>query len=185
MRGMAFGEGGGARRPGAGGTMRGRGHGAGRHSAGVIVHDGEGKVLLGLHRDGWTSFAGKGEGGETPRETALREFAEETLFVLGDRLHVDAAPAVTSLTPSGRAFYMFSARTPHDTSLEEDFERVRQSRRYASTEGCDETCALRWFDADELSRVRVRPSFRADLDRILATVLPSASQPDAVLLPST
>ena len=138
----------------------------------MIVHDGEGKVLLGLHRDGWTSFAGKGEGDETPRETAVRECAEETLFVMGGRLDVDDAPAVTSLTPSGRAFYMFSARTPHDASLEEEFERARGSGKYASVEGCDETRALRWFDEEELASVRVRPSFRADLDRILSIVLP-------------
>lgn len=155
------------------------------HSAGVLVHDGAGRVLLGLHRDGWTSFAGKAEPGETPRQTALRECGEETLFVLGDGLEVEEAPALTSRTPSGRAFHMYAARLARGGRGERAdagddvcaaFARARASGRYGGVEGCDETRELRWFEAHDLDRVRVRPSFRADLARLLEAARARAVQ---------
>ena len=35
------------------------------HGAGVLVHDGGARVLLALHKDGWTTLSGKSEGKET------------------------------------------------------------------------------------------------------------------------
>ena len=159
------------------------------HSAGVLVHDGAGRVLLGLHRDGWTSFAGKAEPGETPRQTALRECGEETLFVLGDGLDVEAAPALTSRTPSGRAFHMYAARLAREGQGAAEggvcaaFARARASGRYGGVAGCDETRELRWFEPHELDGVRVRPSFRADLARLLEAARIRGGAPSAPYQP--
>lgn len=144
------------------------------HGAGVFVHDGRGRVLLGLQRDGWTTFAGKAEPGEAPRQTALRECHEETLFVLSKHLQVSETPSFTSKTPTGRPFYLFSAHTPHDETLPDAFAQFRMSRRFAHLPGCRETRALRWFGIAGLlsgrTKVRMRPSFRAELAEISAAL---------------
>lgn len=141
------------------------------HGAGVIVHSGRGHLLLGLHRDGWTTFAGKAEPDETPRQTALRELGEETLFVLQDApLRLTAEPLLSSTTPAGRPFFLYGALLERDEALPVAFEEARASRRHAATPGCDETKALRWFGLAELQKSRLRPSFRADVDRIVAAI---------------
>lgn len=139
------------------------------HGAGVIVHDGHGHLLLGLHRDGWTTFAGKAEPGETPQQTALREFGEETLFVLQGAT-LSAEPLLSSATPAGRPFYLYGVTVERDEALPKAFAAVRASRRHAATPGCAETRALRWFGAAEVQKSRLRPSFRADVERIVAAV---------------
>jgi 8-oxo-dGTP pyrophosphatase MutT (NUDIX family) len=144
------------------------------HGAGVLVHDGHRRLLLGLHRDGWTTFAGKAEPGETPQETALRECGEETLFVLPASLSLSAEPLFTSRTPGGRPFYLYGVAgrifDKEAAALPGTFAAVRRSRRYAATPGCGETRALRWFGFDELRTARLRPSFRTDVQRIVAVL---------------
>lgn len=140
------------------------------HGAGVVVHDGAGHVLLGLQRDGWSSFAGKGEAGETPEQTAVRECGEETLFVLQDRLPALGPPIMTSVTPRGVAFHLFEAKVPHDSMLPTRFDAVRRSQRFLHVKGCRETRHVRWFRVDRLHEVRLRPSFRTDLGCIVAAL---------------
>lgn len=141
------------------------------HSAGVVVHDGNGRLLLGLQRDGWSSFAGKGETGETPRQTALREFGEETLFLFGDdRLDVSHTPLTVSTTPRGRTFYLYDAVTRHDPGLAQTFDALRSSKRYHEWKGCRETEKIGWFPVHTLSTLRLRPSFRQDLAGIVAAL---------------
>lgn len=141
------------------------------HGAGVIIHDGQGRLLLGLQRDGWSTFAGKGEAGETPRQTAMRECGEETLFVLADdRLDVAEHPLITSTTPRGRTFHLYQARTPYDSLLPQTFDDVRTSKMYNEWRGCRETQKLGWFRVHELRTLRLRPSFRQDLDQIVAAL---------------
>ncbi|WP_432062446.1 nucleotide triphosphate diphosphatase NUDT15 [Streptomyces sp. S1] len=50
--------------------------------AGIVVTDGSGRVLLGLHRSGvWELPGGKVEPGESVEAAAVRELAEETALV--------------------------------------------------------------------------------------------------------
>lgn len=144
------------------------------HSAGVIVHDGKGRLLLGLQRDGWSSFSGKAEEGETPRQTAVRECAEETLHTLLDApFTIGQTPLLTSVTPSGRTFYLFEGRLPYDPDIERRFASVRSSGVYATHTGCQETRRVRWYRTDSLDRVRLRSSFHTDAARIVAAIRPT------------
>ena len=144
-----------------------------RDAAGVLVHDGAGHVLLGLQRGGWSSFSGKSEAWDaTPRDTALRECDEETLYVLHDavRACVPADPTLVSHTPSGKVFRLFEARIPMDRSVEQRFECVRRSGAHARAVGCGETRRVRWFHVHELGGVKLRRSLANDLHRLVALV---------------
>jgi 8-oxo-dGTP pyrophosphatase MutT (NUDIX family) len=137
------------------------------HSAGVLIHDGRGHVLLGLQRGRWASFSGKAEPGETPAQTATRECHEETLFVLGERLRdLDAHPRLESITPKGHVFHLYVLRLEHDAALPGAFERVRAAQTYRTAAGCNETDALMWLRWDDLPRLRLRSSLRNDLARV-------------------
>lgn len=143
--------------------------------AGVVLHDGDGRILLGMQRDGWSTFAGKSEGDETPWQTARRECNEETLFVLSAKLEESPmAELMTSSTPSGMRFHLFALQIPYDATLPTQFEDVRKSCVHAQRPGCAETRALRWFRADELvqpaAHLKLRPSFQIDVGRIVASV---------------
>lgn len=137
-----------------------------RHGAGVIVHDGAGKVLLGLQKDGWASFGGKAENAETPVETARRECGEETLFVISCVDH-PLVPMMTSVTPRGRAFHLFSMRIAHDPGVVQRFDAARDSGEYAARRECCETRQIGWFALEDVSRLTLRPSFRADVAVII------------------
>lgn len=141
------------------------------HSAGIVVHDGCGRLLLGLQRGGWSSFSGKSERAESPKETARRECDEETLFVL--RGHIAAATLDTPLvstTPSGGVFHLYFLQIPHIPNLPRAFDAARRSGEFAHMDGCAETKRLSWFTQRDLPLVRLRVPFRMDLSRILECV---------------
>lgn len=170
--------------------------GSQKYSAGVLVHDGCGNVLLGCHRDGWTSFSGKcePEDGGLPRRTAMRECREETLGVLGEEVlsaSIADVPFLVSHTPSGRPFYLFEAVLPSSPDVSARFECTKASRLSVAPETIEST-ALRWFRSGELLHahrcvgagaatvgraqrkrrrgVWLRPSFAADLQEILSSL---------------
>jgi 8-oxo-dGTP diphosphatase len=85
--------------------------------AGVLLRDARGRVLMQLRdafpevaRGGWwTLFGGGVEPGETLREAALREFAEETGVALDPAAPRPLARMLSS-GPSRRRLYFFEAR---------------------------------------------------------------------------
>ena len=137
-----------------------------RHAAGMLIHDGKGMVLLGLHREGWTTFSGKMMEGETPYETALRECHEETAYSI-DVCDREADRPMLSTSPRGLQFYLYPVRVPFDRSVPGRFRA--NLARYSHLPECRETRRLAWFHWDRLPR-RLRPSFAKDLDAMRAHV---------------
>ena len=130
-----------------------------RHAAGMLIHDGKDKVLLGLHRDGWTTFSGKMKDGETPFDTALRECREETAYSV-DVCERHAGRPMLSTSPRGLQFFLYPVEVPYDSTVPGRFRT--NLVRYAHLPECQETRKLAWFHWDRLPR-RLRPSFAKDL----------------------
>ena len=156
------------------------------HGAGVFIHDGEGRVLLGKRKDGWTTFSGRAENEETPLETATRECAEETLSTLKDVVNAstieqctDSKLPLVTLTPGGRAFYLYIVRIGYDATLPTRFSRNRRSSAYEDRRECMEMSRVGWFAISELQNVRLRASLSADLADILQRVRESGDSGDS------
>ena len=127
---------------------------ADRWAAGVLpvsMHDGVPVVLLGLDaadKGGkWSDFAGGGEPCDpTPRDTALRELAEET----GGAVHLTPAALdrplleLRDVTPSGKSLHRYVVRVPYDPDLPGRFRGSKD----------DEKAALAWFPLDALPPLR-------------------------------
>ena len=153
-------------------------------SAGIVICDGLGSLLLSRQASGWTTFSGKNEGDEWPRATAIRECLEESLCVLDATFletHVPSLPTYVSHTPRGHAFYLFVVRAdptlfPYD--LANEFRARRHGGRYDASPGFQESRDLRWFQVRDLARVRLRHSFAADLHDIAALPIVGASPRD-------
>ena len=63
--------------------------------------------LLGYERGSWSGFVGGSEENETIRETALREFHEETKLIFKDYpIHLNFI-FNTDITPSGKTVYIW------------------------------------------------------------------------------
>ena len=137
-----------------------------RHAAGMLIHDGNGKVLLGLHRDGWTTFSGKMKDGETPFDTALRECREETAYSVDVRER-DAGRPMLSTSPRGLRFFLYPVEVPYDSAVPGRFRA--NLLRYSHLPECQETRKLAWFRWDQLPR-RLRPSFAKDLEAMRSHV---------------
>lgn len=142
------------------------------HGAGVLIHDGRGRILLGLRKDGWTSFSGGAEDNETPEQTALRECAEETLYTLeppvtAETLKVDPGGPLITKTPSGREFHLFLVRIDYDPTLGAKFGKARASVEFATRRECLEMSKIQWFGTAELTGLKLRLPLSQNLAEIL------------------
>lgn len=142
------------------------------YSAGIMVYDSNGRVLLGLQRGYWSSFSGKSEYGETPRETARRELNEETLYTMKNEMASEKLDSVMiSETPRGNFFYMFFMRFEGDgTHVKQRFQDNRTSKEYCDIAGCDETQRLSWFSRKDIHKIRIRPSLVKDMNYIFRII---------------
>jgi 8-oxo-dGTP diphosphatase len=123
----------------------------------VIVVDGEGRVLLQQRDDDippagygrWSIPGGRREGDETPRETALREFAEETGIRLTRLRFVEVASG--ERTPPGvpPRLHVFFA----DDDVPEEAVEVREG------------LAFRYFSPAEIAGLPMNPATQAILAR--------------------
>lgn len=136
------------------------------HSAGVLPYSADVRVLVGSQRRQWTSLAGTARPGETPIETAAREFHEETAGLFGVDVVKDRIAAVeplVSITPSGRSFYLFCIRMSPNDAHAAEHRRLRLASVQASHLEMDE---IRWIALDELRGHALRGPFRRDFARI-------------------
>jgi len=137
------------------------------HAAGVLPFAGR-QVLLGLEKRGWSAFSGTGAPHETPTETAARELSEETARILHvDQADLAASQCIVTFTPMRREFYLYLVDMTRGASLEDvaaEFQRRRQGTAEAPLREKLRVC---WFDLHEVGRLRLAPSFCADLGRIV------------------
>ena len=124
--------------------------------AGLLLYN-KASVLLGLHSEGWTTLSGKSTLHETPRQTATREFHEETCHAF-DAQRVSAwvchSREFVSTTPSGKRFHLFCVETP-DVSLD-GFAPGRNA----------EIKQRAWMRWGEVPRARLRAALARDLRAI-------------------
>jgi 8-oxo-dGTP pyrophosphatase MutT (NUDIX family) len=136
------------------------------HAAGVLPFVGD-RVLLGLEQRGWSAFSGTGALGETPPQTAARELSEETARLLYvDGAELAASRCIVTVTPMRRRFhlYLVDMLGAGLGDVAAEFQQRRQCTTEAALREKQRVC---WFDLHELERLRLAPSFRADLGRIL------------------
>jgi len=134
-------------------------------SAGILPYDGD-YIFVGLQAEGWTTFSGKSKIAETPVNTAIREFCEETagLFSVLDVKEVisDVKPIVMS-TPRGYCFYLYCVNIKRDTEHASRFETLRNSQTRPESLEMRE---VEWIKIDELEHKRLRNAFRSDYLKI-------------------
>jgi len=164
------------------------------HAAGVLPFAGR-QVLLGLEKRGWSAFSGTGAPHETPAKTASRELSEETARILHvDQADLAASQCIVTVTPMRRAIYLYLVDMTRCASLE-DMAIEFQWRHQGTTEApLREKLRVCWFDLDEVGRLRLAPSFRADLSRIITAFhvhqmrmgpsRPAAPAPAALVAPA-
>ena len=147
----------------------------------VALHNGEVFFLLGKEssrRGGWSDFGGSKEGRETPRQTAIREGAEEldgffgTGKVLSDRVR-DNHLVTTRI--KGFATYLF--QVPYDPYLPGYFEGhhalMRKNLAAAvGRKGMFEKSEIAWFTPNQLRNAFpvLRPFYREVASGILRSL---------------
>ena len=123
----------------------------------VILFDREGRVLLQQRDDDvppagygrWAIPGGRREGGETPRETALREFEEETGVCLR-RLRFFETITREGLHPHALHIFFADDEVPQDAIQ------------------CFEGLQFRYWHPSEAANLPMNPVTRANLERFLA-----------------
>lgn len=132
-------------------------------ASGYLVRDG--KVLLVHHNkfDKWVPPGGHIEDGETPAETVVREFLEETGLI------VEALPALPPVfsgddnaTPIPLPFHMDLEREGFDVPHIGHFYFVRDTgERGEATHQASELFAIDWFGQNDLESLQTFDQVRA------------------------
>jgi len=146
-----------------------------KFAAGVVPYliiENQYYFLLGLERSNnkWSGFVGKSEIGETPQETALREFNEETSLLFKNNLQfvyskLNLTEPVLETTPSGNVAYIwFIHFPPHIISM--DFSEFHFNQSKIKDRHFKEKSNLRWFT---LSQIRNGPILNCLKQTILRT----------------
>jgi 8-oxo-dGTP pyrophosphatase MutT (NUDIX family) len=132
------------------------------HSAGVLPFF-DNKILLGREERGWSAFSGKSEGDETPLETAVREFQEETANIFADVAILETA-CLKSITPRGIPFFLFLScfKTP----CVDANEQFQIQRRLTKNQREMEKRELMWVNVDDIYSIQLSKSFAMEWLRI-------------------
>lgn len=131
----------------------------------MVVYSDDGHILLGRERDGWSCFVGKMEYGETPLQTATREFREETCdcFPVPPLSYEDC---IVSRSPRGKQVYLFFCSLPREDngSLHTRFSLSAST----TTDPCKlEKFQLKWFTYNDTTSIKIRPCFQRDFPTVL------------------
>ena len=129
--------------------------------SGVILFDGDGRVLLQQRDDDvppagygrWAIPGGRREGDESPRDTALREFEEETGVVLKRLRFFRTFDRSPELPLRPERLHLFFA--------DDDVPQQQV--------GCYEGLQMRYWSPAEAADLPMNPATRALLDRFLAS----------------
>lgn len=148
--------------------------GAGRESAGILLYRRapQGIVVLLAHpggpfwkgrdRGAWSIPKGEVAPGEDPRETALREFEEET----GARPHGPLRPLGTVRQKGGKLVHAWAAEGDLDPArARSNLVEIEWPRGSGRRIAFPEVDRLAWFDLDT-ARERINPAQAALLDRL-------------------
>lgn len=134
------------------------------HCAGVfVISPCSHFILLGKEPRGWSAFSGKRELGETPRETAKREFNEETAFLF-ENIDIPDRPFLVSSTPSKKMFYFFLLDIEIEDEVNQKFIEKRDNYISVFTKEKSELRWWSWKDA-EVSK-EMAPAFHKDIKAI-------------------
>ena len=147
------------------------------------VHNGQLFFLLGKERGrrgGWSDFGGSREGTETPRQTAIREGAEELDGFLGvGQVLSDRVRDNHLLTVRIRGFSTYVFQIPYDPYLPDYFAGCsalmkKSLPQHIGKKGLFEKAAIAWYTEDQLraSYAVLRPFYR----EVARTVLRSAQR---------
>jgi len=109
--------------------------------------------LLGLEKRGWSGFVGSSEPGESPIDTAIREFNEESALIFSNyQLHdklVTVSPIVEK-TPTGKTVYLWFIDFPKEIiGIESQFE-INKSK--LNKREYHEKSKLKWFNFYEIRK---------------------------------
>ena len=104
--------------------------------------------LLGLEKRGWSGFVGSSEPGETPPQTALREFNEESAMIFSNyKINLTTSPIVEK-SPTGKTVYLWFIDFPKEIiGIESQFE-INKSK--LNKKEYHEKSKLKWFNFYEI-----------------------------------
>jgi 8-oxo-dGTP pyrophosphatase MutT (NUDIX family) len=105
--------------------------------------------LLGLERSNnkWSGFVGGSESGETPKETAIREFHEETKLVFEDIPILLGDPSFIDLTSTGKKVYLWFIEMGYNENINSHFKSKRLTGSHFN-----EKSELKYFSLKEIVR---------------------------------
>ena len=130
-------------------------------AAGIIPYIHGPQFLLGLEKSNnkWSGFVGGSETGETPIETALREFNEETCMIFKDHeaffySKLTTTQPVIETTPSGKIVYLWFIKCPASL-FGLDFNQFYINQRLTDNRYLKEKSQLVLFDLQEIKSYKV------------------------------
>ncbi len=133
------------------------------YSAGILPYCNE-FVLIGREERGWSGFSGKCESGETPKETAVREFNEETAHIFKGVKISKNTICISTSTPKKYKFYLYLVKFDnYDTELNSIFLKSRVSTTNPAEK---EKTELKWVHLDDIGSLDLSQAFRKDLKDI-------------------
>jgi len=120
--------------------------------------------LLGLERSNnkWSGFVGGSEPGETPKETAVREFHEETKLIFENVPILLNEPSFIDRTSKGKKVYLWFVTMDYNENINSLFNSKKIKDRHFN-----EKSELRYFSLSEI--VRSKDVFSKIKDVILRT----------------
>ena len=122
-------------------------------AAGIVPYTiiyGKYYFLLGLETSNnkWSGFVGGSEPGEIPRETAIREFHEETKLVFENYpILLENEPTFIDRTPTGKKVYLWFMEMEYNENINSLFKTKRLGGRQFN-----EKSELRYFSLSEIVR---------------------------------
>ncbi len=123
--------------------------------AGIVPIIGYTALLGQDYENYWSSFSGKQEIGETPPQTAIREFNEETSNMWGltpQQFEKRLLHRFSTRTPSGKVLWLFVL----------NFENCQNLRNFFPNR---EKKAVRWVSMSE-NVAQLHPKFRQDYHQV-------------------